>query len=790
MNDAPRETLRQLLQLHGLDLAADPRRVRGLMLDLCGDCRAEINLLVQAQEAGVPERLLQQPGNAPIAILVAQLSRHLEELHFIATPASRWAVEAWAFALGLDSVQPTTSLPNQKITHRGAGMGPDSFTPGVRSYYLGDDAQAATAAGREHVPVPALGDGVLDADQRSAVDHRGAHLLIIAGAGSGKTRTLAYRAISLLSEMRPENLMVVTFTKKAAREISNRIADSVTEEVRRSLKRAWIGTLHSICWRILMESGHLVGLQTDWSVLDLPDSERVMRISAAPFGLADKARDILALYSYARNSQTDWRSWLRTQRFPNLTDERRIGQTLESYARRCRRSNRVDFDDLQVLTLRLLQDEPGVRQLYRDRLKAILVDEYQDTNTIQESILRQLAGRGNVTVVGDDAQAIYGFRAATVENILSFRKEYRADMVTIGTNYRSTSQIVELADESIRHNQRQIPKQLRAAHGPGSMPQLYGGATIADEATFIVDRIQRHLRQGVKLHEIAVLFRATRLSAQVALGLGKAGLPFVVVGGEDFFGLEHVKYVLDVVRLLANPEDAIALSSVQSLIGFGTPETLEHVERQAEQGQMTFWDMAAQTRQQVTSSDRKDYDGLLGFRRVLEEFRATSVDGQPITPTVGAIIRYLTPYLQRKPGTAWVEASADLDVLLNVAAQFTALSDFSNNVLLQQFVEEEREGDTKPLVLSTIHSAKGQEWRVVFVIGLVEFWFPLRYAIQQSGTDEEERRLFYVAVTRAKEHLYLTHYKQSVNQYGKVFQQGISRFVKELPLTVYETTTR
>ena len=318
---------------------------------------------------------------------------------------------------------------------------------------------------------------VLDPDQLEAVKHRGGNLLIIAGAGSGKTHTLTHRAVSFLQEIEPENLMVITFTKKAAKELLERINKIVPEQKRKSLKRAWIGTIHSICWRMMMENGHLVGLKPNWSVLDMPDSERVMQMSANSFGFRpEDAKNLYQLYSYSRNSLTDWSQWVKTQRFPNISNTVNVGKAIDSYRRRCTRSNRVDFDDLQVLALKLLQNYPDVRRAYQTRFQAIMVDEYQDTNLIQAKILELLANEENViTVVGDDAQAIYGFRAATVENILTFEQAFSADRITVHTNYRSTPEIVALANASIRNNRRQIFKDIRAVSPPSNKPVFYMG---------------------------------------------------------------------------------------------------------------------------------------------------------------------------------------------------------------------------------------------------------------------------------------------------------------------------
>ena len=617
--------------------------------------------------------------------------------------------------------------------------------------------------------------------------HRGSNLLIIAGAGSGKTRTLTHRAISFLREVQPENMMVVTFTKKAANEILDRILNHVPGHLQKSMKRAWIGTIHSICWRMLMENGHLVNLRPNWSVLDMPDSIRVMSMVAKPFGFKEqwKVKDLCQLYSFSRNSMTDWRNLLRTQRFPNLSDEKNIGEILESYSRRCRRSNRVDFDDLQILALQLLDENPEIRKSYQERFKVIMVDEYQDTNRVQERLLHFLSCDTNtITVVGDDAQSIYGFRAATVDNILNFEKSFNAERITIRTNYRSTPGIVALANASIRNNRTQIHKKIYSSKSSGTKPIFFMGKNLNDEAVFVLKNVKHQLQDGVKLSEIAVLFRATRLAASLEVALKRAGIPYVVVGGEDFFSLEHIKIILDMTRLLINPEDSIALAALQELLGFGSANLLNSVENKAEQRQLSFWKIADEASKKAKPSEKTEYLSLLKFKKQLSKLRPKILEGESITPVISSIIDFLTPAMKQKYPGFWDEIVTDFGTLQTVASEFTSLSDFLNSIALEQFVDT-NDLDNDVLTLSTIHSAKGLEWNSVFVIGLVEFWFPLQFAIRQSGTDEEERRLFYVAVTRAKNALFLSSYKESKNPYGKMMKQHLSRFIQELPESVY-----
>ena len=627
----------------------------------------------------------------------------------------------------------------------------------------------------------------LDDDQLKAVTHRGSNLLIIAGAGSGKTHTLTHRAVSFLEEgVKPDELMVITFTKKAANELQMRIVNNVPVEMRKSLKRAWIGTIHSICWRMLMEYGEVVGLKPSWSVLDQEDTERVMYLSAKPYGFGRKlAKQIYSVYSYSRNSMTEWSDWVKTQRFPDVPKSPNVGKAIAAYQRRCRRSNRVDFDDLQILALKLLHENPSIREEYQKRFNVIMVDEYQDTNVIQAGILKLLATRENiVTVVGDDAQSIYGFRAATIKNILNFVSEFSADKVLLSRNYRSTPEIVALANTSIRNNRYQIPKEIHAVAIQGSKPLYYRGNFPRDEAEFVVQHIVEKQNSGIPINEIAVLFRSTRQAAAVQIELSKADIPFVVIGGEDFFKLEHIKVVLDMLRLLINPEDSIALGSLQDVIGFSSSVTLEKIEHQADTVQLSFWDIVDWALPQADVEQQADIESLIDFRRQIYRLQTSIIPDSSITPVITAVFRFLEPYLKRHYTHGWKNVREDYAILQSVAAQFTSLSDFLNSIALQQFVEDE-DAEGK-IVLSTIHSAKGLEWDTVFVIGLVEFWFPLNWAIQQTGTDEEERRLFYVAVTRAKNSLFLSSYFKDVTPYGNVKQQRLSRFIRELPRTVYE----
>jgi DNA helicase-2/ATP-dependent DNA helicase PcrA len=261
-------------------------------------------------------------------------------------------------------------------------------------------------------------------------------------------------------------------------------------------------------------------------------------------------------------------------------------------------------------------------------------------------------------------------------------------------------------------------------------------------------------------------------------------MPYILVGGEDFFSLEHIKVVMDMVRLIVNPDDSIALASVQSVVGFSNDELIEQMEKKAEQLELPFWDVI--NPRQNTILGQRDYQNLESFRKTLDNLKLLLVEKQPILPLVSRIIEFLTPYYKDRFANIWDDVQVDLGVLSDIASTYMSATDFVNSIALEQFQEDPSNLQDHPLTLSTIHSAKGLEWDVVFLIGLVEFWFPLKWAIQQCGNCEEERRLFYVAVTRAKNHLYLTSYGQSYNPYGKLMYQQLSRFIQELPDSVYK----
>lgn len=627
----------------------------------------------------------------------------------------------------------------------------------------------------------------LDPNQQVAVDHRGGNLLILAGAGSGKTRTLTQRAVSFLKDLQPEQLVVVTFTNKAANEIKDRLFSATPADKQSDLKRAWIGTIHSICSRILRNHGNLVGLADNWSVLDMDDSQKLMRNVGASHGVTrfDLVKHLLPLHSYSRNCLTPWNELLDKPAFNPLRGIPRetLNNVLEAYDRRCRRSSRLDFDALQTLTLELLTLHKVARNHYQNQFRAIFIDEYQDTNKVQAEILRQLSHSGNsVTVVGDDAQSIYAFRAATIDNILGFPAEFNASTVTLFRNYRSTAPIVNLSNCSISNNKQRYEKTIEAEAQSGALPEVFTARDPVQEAQYVVNKIREHVESGHPLSDVAVLVRATRLAAAAQIALKEAGIDFVIQGGPSFFASGHIKAVLDALRATANPEDTIALSSTEELIEGTSSSLLEKIERQADGEQLSFWGMFKKFIGPNNPESRQEGSTLLELNEKIAKIRESLNSTGGIEPAIAAAIKLVEKPLHLKNKDNWESVEKDFSLLLEIGKPYKSLSEFINLVSLDPDIAGDSSSSSgNQVVISTIHSAKGLEWDSVFVMGLVEFWFPFQYAITDYGSDEEERRLFYVAVTRARKSLTLTAYEQADDQNGNARKQRISRFIEELP---------
>ena len=633
--------------------------------------------------------------------------------------------------------------------------------------------------------------GMLNDQQRAVVEAGAGPLLVIAGAGSGKTRTLTWRVARLLHEgVSPESLLLLTFTNKAAREMLRR----VEEVARLDTRQIWGGTFHHVAHRVLRQHAGALGYAPGYSILDREDSRDVMSAAIADCGLAVGARrfpkaDVLIdLVSMAVNTQSPLAEVLADRRpqFLPLTDD--VLRVSRRFAERKQGMNAMDFDDLLLHWKILLVEHEPVRRLLAERFGHVLVDEYQDTNKLQGDIVDLVASlHRNLCVVGDDAQSIYSFRGAHFANILEFEKRYpEARRFDLTVNYRSTPQILQLANASIAMNVRQFEKDLVSVRGDGPLPSLVPCRDVAQQARFVAQRVLELRDEGIPLPEMAVLYRAHHHSMEIQFELARRGIPFVVRSGVRFFEAAHVKDVLAHLRFTRNPGDELALKRVLRLapgIGAMTADAVWTglaARRRGGQGtveELLYPDVASHVPPK----------GRDGYRRAAELLRAMS--RPPTRDLPGECIdKVLEGGYEEYLRAAFVNADSRLEDVRQLADYARGYQDsdaFLAEVALltelsAETVSEGGEPDEK-MVLSSVHQAKGLEWRAVFVVWLADGRFPSAQALRDRDGEEEERRLFYVACTRAKDELALCYPIMAAPRDRERVVLKASRFVEELP---------
>ena len=623
----------------------------------------------------------------------------------------------------------------------------------------------------------------LNAEQLAVVKEGDGPCLVLAGAGSGKTRTIIYRVAYLIEQgISPENILLLTFTNKAAGEMNKRLSDLVGTKS----QGLWSGTFHSIANRLLRHFAPLVGHTSSFSILDRDDAKTLIKACIKETGVDKKGSNqrfpspaiIQEVISYSNNAGIALSDGLQ-RKYPNflpLADK--ISEVAETYTRKKRDGNAMDFDDLLSRMLELLDKDPEVRMTLQKRFQHILVDEYQDTNFIQSAIVSRLAGedKPNVLAVGDDAQSIYSFRAADLRNILDFPDHFAGTRIfKMTTNYRSTPQILDLANEVISHNVDQFHKELDAIKQDAERPKVMPAVSASREAKFIADQIEKLFNEGVSPSEIAVLFRATFHSQQLEFELMRRGIEYEYRGGLKFFERAHVKDILAFLRVRANPQDEaswLRLLTMQEGIGDVTAGRIANAIRE-ENGlaKVVMMDIAGLFGERAGR-------GWSPLRRALEALHEA---GDAPTAQLRAILK--SPYVDylESEYPNFKERLEDLEQMALFSEKYEEANDFLAEVTLDDSAYG-KDRSPKPcrrprLILSTVHQAKGLEWDTVFVIHLTATSFPNRNALMEDGGLEEERRLFYVAVTRAKQQLYLTH----PSSVGRDFSyEGPSRFLEEV----------
>lgn len=624
-------------------------------------------------------------------------------------------------------------------------------------------------------------DEELNAGQLAAVEAVDGPILVIAGAGSGKTRTLVYRVARLIeSGIPPEAILLLTFTRKASEEMLQRVGALIGART----GRVTGGTFHSIANMLLRRYGRAIGLEPGFTILDRGDSEDVINFLRAQQGLNDKARrfprkhTINEIFSKAVNKLLPVEDVILGE-FPQFTDEIEDLQTL-CRAFKSYKQNRllVDYDDLLVRLRELLDQDECVRRRVSEAYRYALVDEYQDTNALQGAIVRALAYvHDNVMAVGDDAQSIYGFRGATFRNIMDFPTLFPGTRIfKLEENYRSTQPILTLANEVIKPAVEKYAKTLFTRKGDGPQPALVKAGDEHAQSRFVAQRILELREEGVPLAEIAVLFRSSFHAFDLEIELARRNVPFVKRGGFKFVETSHVKDILAHLRVVENPKDAVSWNRLLLLLdGVGPKKSRALIDA------MLSLDATWLDALKAASERGAGAPGVRDLVRLLEE-----IGGASLTPAeqMNAVVGYYLPILKQQYDDAQ-KRTKDLEHLYTIAARYGTLDSFLADLTLEPpdptlFTAEATDRDDERLVLSTIHSAKGLEWHTVFIIWALDGKFPSFYSLTSDEDIEEERRLFYVAVTRAKQHLYLSYPVDVYDKIsGRVFSKP-SRFIDEV----------
>ncbi len=636
----------------------------------------------------------------------------------------------------------------------------------------------------------------LNEQQLAAVTASPGPLLVIAGAGSGKTRTLTYRVAYLLENgVDPRNILLLTFTNKAARQMLDRVANLLPVDS----TGLWGGTFHSIGNRMLRRHGTVLGFSSGFTILDREDQKDLIDTVVAASGINPKEirfpkGDVLAdIFSFTVNTERTIEELL-AEKFPYfLPLIEQIKDVHARYERKKKATNSMDFDDLLEKTLRMLKEHEEVADFYRRKFQFILVDEYQDTNKIQADFIDTLAAEHrNVMVVGDDAQSIYSWRGANFKNILAFPERYPdAQVFKIELNYRSVPEILSVANAAIAPNIEQFKKELSATRETKELkPAVVALQDGSEQAQFIAQRILELRDEGIELNEIAILYRAHYHAVELQLELSRRGIPYQITSGVRFFEQAHIKDVAAFIRFVANPRDEVAFKRMIKLLpGIGN-KSADNFWRAWEasldaNGEITSWGDRLRAIQ-VGARSKKSWEQLAYTLDEIAPGGAPNPPSEMITSVVEAIY---DDYAKANFSNYELRRE-DLNQLAAFARQFKDVNEFLSQLALISNVDAEaapnQAADTESVNLSSVHQAKGLEYHTVFVIWLTDGMFPSTRSLETREAIEEERRLFYVAITRARDELYLTYSHMRLNAgYGDMFQRP-SRFLKEIPAQLLE----
>ncbi len=636
----------------------------------------------------------------------------------------------------------------------------------------------------------------LNEQQHSAVTHVKGPLLIVAGAGSGKTRVLTYRIAYLLQQHHalPQNILALTFTNKAAREMQERIQQLIGERA----SGLWMGTFHSIFSKILRFEAEKIGYNSNFSIYDTSDSENAIKLILKELNFDPKEikpKTIHRKISDAKNQLIHPDTY--KTRFVHSTLDDIAARVFEVYEVRMRQTNAMDFDDLLIKPVKLFEEHPDVLEKYQDRFKYILIDEYQDTNHAQYKVTRLLAEKyENICVVGDDAQSIYSFRGADISNILNFKSDYDGAVeVPLEQNYRSTKFILQCADSVIKRNEKQIRKTLWTDNSEGETITLLENFDERDEANRIVNHINNlKFRQGYQNNDFAVLYRTNYQSRIFEEAFRRKNIAYQLVGGLSFYQRKEVKDVLAYLTLLVNPEDEQALLRIinEPSRGIGN-KTLNDVIKKARNEHKRVWHIVSNVETADLYKPAKERIGQ--FVDMINNLRDELEAGVPLLDVTKKVLEQ-SGYMKALVEENSAQSLTRRDNILELQNAIAYYQQNTKNPNLASFLQEislitdtDKYDENKPAVtLMTVHASKGLEFPAVFIVGLEENLFPMGARDGEEANIEEERRLFYVAITRAQKHLFFSYSKMRF-KFGEEQRQARSRFLNEVDPGVVRTET-
>lgn len=640
----------------------------------------------------------------------------------------------------------------------------------------------------------------LNEAQRAAVEYIDGPSLVIAGAGSGKTRVLTYKIAYLLSQgMKPWSIMALTFTNKAAREMKERIGKLVGNDLAQHL---YMGTFHSIFSRILRAEAEHIGFNNNFTIYDESDSRSLIKAIVKEMGLDDKKYKPAAVHAKISMAKNNLMSAAAYESDAAIFEQNKraqmpeVGKIFVAYVQRCKQANAMDFDDLLTLTYQLFREHEDIRHKYAARFDYVLVDEYQDTNHVQMSIVMQLCQEKlRVCAVGDDSQSIYSFRGANIDNILNFQRQFQGTrLFKLEQNYRSTQTIVEAANSLIKHNRNQIPKDVFSENAKGEKIQYKPAYSDKEEAAIVAKDVKRIRREdGCQYSDFAILYRTNAQSRSFEEEFRKQGIPYRIYGGLSFYQRKEIKDIIAYFRLVANPDDEEAIKRIINYParGIGATTVLKIADC-AHQNQVSFWEVIGAPERYGLAVNKGTMNKLETFRLLISSFieRAQTTD---VYELGDAIIKEsgISQDIMSGKDADDLARQENLEEFLSGMSAFVEerreegsfdelfLKDYLQDVALLTDADSDGDKDEPRVSLMTVHAAKGLEFPTVFVVGLEENIFPSPLSAASLRELEEERRLLYVAITRAEKHCILTNAKNRW-RYGKMEFDNPSRFIDEI----------